>query len=200
MQNKQRHPLIEDILAVITASLFVSLGLYFLKYCSFLAGGTAGLALILNQVTDFSFGQVFFAINLPFYYLAWTRMGKRFTLNTFAAVAVVSLVTDYFHLLIHIDALNRYFAAVTGGFLIGMGMLILFRHGSSLGGLGIMAKFLQDGYGISAGKFQMSVDFAIVTIGYFLVPFDVLLLSILSVFSLNLVITLNHKPGRYQIT
>ena len=34
-------------------------------------------------------------MNLPFYALAWLRMGPRFTLNTFAAVATVSFMTDH---------------------------------------------------------------------------------------------------------
>jgi len=84
--------------------------------------------------------------------------------------------------------------------MMGSGILILFRHRSSLGGVGILALYLQERFGLSAGRFQMAVDVAIVGIGFFLVPLPVLACSIIGVLALNQVIALNHKPGRYQIT
>lgn len=200
MKPQNHHSIIEDLLALLTASLMVAFGIYLFKQSGFLTGGTAGIALILTQVTPFSFGQVFFTINLPFYYLAWTRMGKRFTLNTFISVTVVSLLSDNLHWFIKFSDLNPVYAAVFGGLLIGMGILIMFRHVSSLGGLGVLAKYVQDRFQVSAGKFQMSVDVSIVCIGFFLVTPVVLALSVLGAVVLNLVVAINHKPGRYQIT
>jgi len=185
---------------MVTASLLVALGIYFFKACGFLTGGTAGIALLLTHWVPFSFGQIFFVINLPFYYLAWTRMGKRFTINTFVSVSMVSVLTETLHLVISLESINPVFAAILGGFLIGMGILIMFRHVSSLGGLGVAAKYMQDRFSVSAGKFQMAVDITIVCIGFFSVSYDILALSILGAVALNLVIAINHKPGRYQIT
>jgi len=199
IQPKSYHSIREDLLALTMASLFVSMGLYFFKYCGFLTGGTAGIALMLQQLMPLSFGQLFFLVNLPFYYLAWTRMGKRFTFNTFTSVTIVSFCTDNLHYVFELQNINRYFAAVAGGLLIGMGILIMFRHVSSLGGLGVLSKYMQDRFGISAGKFQMSVDVCIVALGFFIVPFDLLLLSIVGAVSMNIVVAFGHKPGRYHI-
>ncbi len=200
MKPQTHHSIIEDIFAMFTASLLVSLGVYLFKLSGFLTGGTAGIALILTQLTPFSFGTIFFVINLPFYYLAWTRMGKRFTVNTFISVTIVSLFSDNLHRVIHIDFVHPAFAAILGGFLVGMGILIMFRHVSSLGGLGVLAKYVQDRFSFSAGKFQMAVDVSIVCIGFFLVSYEILAWSVLGAVALNLVVTINHKPGRYQIT
>jgi uncharacterized membrane-anchored protein YitT (DUF2179 family) len=199
VQPKTYHSIREDILALTMASLFVSLGIYFFKYCGFLTGGTAGVALMLQHIVSLSFGQLFFLVNLPFYYLAWTRMGKRFTLNTFASVTIVSFCTDNLHYVFELQNLNPYFAAIAGGLLIGMGILIMFRHVSSLGGLGVLSKYVQDRFGLNAGKFQMSVDVCIVALGFFLVPFYLLLLSIVGAISMNVVVAFGHKPGRYHI-
>lgn len=200
IKPKSHHSIIEDLLALTMASVFVSLGVYFFKYCGFLTGGITGIVLMLDQFVPLSFGQLFFLGNLPFYYLAWTRMGARFTLNSFATVTIVSFCTDRLHYVFELKSLNPYFAAIAGGLLVGMGILILYRHVSSLGGLGVLSKYVQDRFGISAGKFQMSVDIFILGFGFFLVPFDILLLSILGAISLSLVIAFGHKPGRYQIT
>jgi uncharacterized membrane-anchored protein YitT (DUF2179 family) len=200
LKQKHTHSKLEDMLALIVGAAFVSLGLMLFEFHGFLTGGTAGLALVMTKVTDIGFGLWFFVINLPFYWLAVRGLSWRFAVNTFISVASVSLMVEYLPMLIAIDALNSVFSAVMGGFLIGTGMLILFRHMSSLGGVGILAFYLQQRFGISAGRVQMGVDVCIVAIGFFLVSLPVLLLSILGALSLNLVIALNHKPGRYQIT
>jgi len=47
--------------------------------------------------------------------------------------------------------LNLVYAAVFGGFAMGVGLLILFRHRASLGGVNILALFLQERFGLRAG-------------------------------------------------
>jgi len=196
----RRHAPVEDLFALAAGSLFVSFGLFLLKEQALLTGGNAGLALVLSRVSGWSFGAIFFVVNLPFYWLALSRMGWRFTVNTLVSVTVVSLVTENLHRVVGIERLNPVFAAIMGGFMIGTGILILFRHHSSLGGVGILALYLQDRFGFSAGRFQMAVDVTIVGIGFFLVSMPLLAFSIIGVLALNQVIALNHRPGRYQIT
>ena len=188
------------MLALLVGSLFVAFGLLLFRDQGFLTGGTAGLALVLTRVTDLGFGLVFFLINLPFYWLGWQQLGTRFTVNTFVSVCAVSLLSEGLPWVIVLGEVNPIFAAIMGGFLIGTGMLIMFRHVSSLGGVGILALYLQNRFGINAGRVQMGVDLCIVVVGYFLVSLSILLLSVLGVLALNMVIALNHKPGRYQIT
>jgi uncharacterized membrane-anchored protein YitT (DUF2179 family) len=200
-KSTAKHTLVEDITAMITGSLFVVLGLVFFKAGGFLTGGIVGLSLVLSKLlTSVSFGQILFIINMPFYWLAFKRMGKRFTLNTFIGVATVSLLSDYSHLVIRLEHVEPVLAAVMGGFLVGMGMLVLFRHNASLGGLGILCLFLQERYGWNAGRLQMGFDACIVGVGFFLVSPWVLALSVLGAMSVNIIIAMNHKPGRYNIS
>ncbi|MGL5609230.1 MAG: YitT family protein, partial [Aeromonas veronii] len=145
------HPIYEDVLALLTAAGFVSLGIFLFHQVGLLTGGTAGLALLLQKVTGISFGLLFFGINLPFYALAWLRMGPRFTFNTFVSVAAVSYMTDHLNGVLQIGKIEPLYAALIGGTLIGMGLLIMFRHKSSLGGFNILALFIQDRFGIRAG-------------------------------------------------
>lgn len=194
-----RHSLFEDILALSSAALFVAFGIVLFKTHGILTGGTAGIALILSQLLAADFGLVFFLINLPFYYLAWIQMGYRFALNTFISVTIVSLLSENLHVVITFDQVDPFFAGVFGGLLIGMGMLIMFRHGSSLGGSGILAFYLQERFNIRAGKFQMVLDCIILVTSYFLVDLFLIFISITGAIMLNMVIAVNHKQGRYQI-
>ncbi|MCG9596102.1 YitT family protein [Vibrio sp. Isolate25] len=194
----KEHSLRENLLALILGSALVSLGVIFFNKVGLLTGGTAGLSIFLTKVSDFSFGQVFFVLNLPFYALSITRMGWRFTVNTFVAVSIVSLAVDHLHHVIEIARIEPVYAALLGGGLIGMGMLVIFRHKMSLGGFNILALFLQERFGIRAGKVQMALDCSIVVLSLFIVDISLILLSVVGAITTNLILAMNHKPGRYQ--
>ncbi|MFA0084737.1 YitT family protein [Vibrio sp. 10N.261.51.F12] len=192
------HSLRENLLALLLGSALVSLGVIFFNQVGLLTGGTAGLAIFITKVTALTFGQVFFAINLPFYLLSATRMGWPFTVNTFIAVSLVSFAVDHLHHVIELTHLDPLYAAMIGGGLIGMGMLVIFRHKMSLGGFNILALYLQDRFGIRAGKVQMALDCLIVILSLFIVDWTLIVLSILGAITTNLILAMNHKPGRYQ--
>ena len=183
-----RHPLWEDALALLTGTALVALGIAFYTHAGLLTGGTVGLAFLLKYLAGWSFGPAFFLLNLPFYALAIWRMGWKFTLRTVCAVALVSLFAE----------LNLVYAAVFGGFAMGVGLLILFRHRASLGGVNILALFLQERFGLRAGKVQMAIDALIVLAAVFVVAPERVLLSVLGAVALNLVLAINHRAGRYM--
>ena len=170
-----------------------------LRQSGALTGGTAGMAFLLHYVLHLSFGVAFFLINLPFYYLAIRRMGWRFTLKTFCAVALVSVFSDLHGHFIHIDRLDPFYATLFGNVIMGLGFIVLFRHKASLGGVNILALYLQDKSGIRAGKFQMVVDVIIVLASLFVVSIPMLVASIVGATILNLIIAMNHRPGRYAV-
>ncbi|PKH22307.1 hypothetical protein CIG19_13470 [Enterobacterales bacterium CwR94] len=192
------HSLIEDVLAIITGTLMVSFGVILLRQAGALTGGTAGIAFLLHYATSLTFGTAFFLLNLPFYWLAFKRMGLAFTVKTFCAVGLVSLFSDLHPLFIHIDTLNPLYATLFGSLILGVGFIVLFRHKASLGGINILALWLQDKYGIRAGKLQMAVDCAVVMASLFVVSLPVLLASIGGAVVMNLLIAMNHRPGRYD--
>ncbi|MCE1243164.1 YitT family protein [Oryzomicrobium sp.] len=192
-----RHSLAEDIQALLVGPLFVALSVVFFRHAGLLTGGTAGLAFLAHYASDWSFGVLFFVINLPFYFFAVRTLGWVFTVKTFAAVALLSLYSELLPHLIHFDRLDPLFAGIMGGFLTGIGLLILVRHKASLGGLGVLAIYLQETRGWRAGKVQMAADLAIVGAALLIRPVGLVGISVIGAMALNLVIAVNHKPGRY---
>lgn len=191
------HTPIEDILALLLGTLVVSFGAALLKQAGALTGGMAGLAFLIHYATGIRFGVAFFVVNLPFYYLAFRRMGKGFVIKTFCAVVLVSVFTELHSRFIDISHLNPLYAAVFANCVMGIGFIVLFRHKSSLGGSNILALYLQDRYKLSAGKFMMGVDVCIVVASLFVVSLQMLLVSVLGAIILNLIIAMNHRPNRY---
>ena len=155
------------------------------------------MAFLAHYAFGLSFGTVFFLINLPFYFLAWRKVGLAFTLKTFAAVALLSLYSEVLPRWIHIESIHPVFAAIIGGLLAGAGLLMLVRHRASLGGLGVMAIYLQKKRGWSAGTLQMIADGFIVCGALAIVDPLRVALSILGALVLNMVLAINHRPGRY---
>ena len=192
-----RHRPHEDIQALLTGTLFVALGVVMFGNTGLLTGGTAGVAFLIHYATGWNFGLVFFCINLPFYGLAWKRMGRAFTLKTFAAVGLLAGISNLLPLWITLGAIHPVFAAVAGGLLIGTGMLILFRHRASLGGFNVLALYLQEQWGWRAGLVQMALDCCIVVLAFVLTDWWHIGLSVLGAVVMNQTLAINHRTGRY---
>ncbi|WP_437880191.1 YitT family protein [Pseudomonas sp. LRF_L74] len=195
-----RHPLWEDALAMLCGTAMVALGIAFYGHAGLLTGGTVGLALLVKYSLGWPFGLAFFLLNLPFYALAIWRMGWAFTLRTVCAVGLVSLFAELTPRWVRFAELNLFYAATFGGFAMGLGLLMLFRHRASLGGVNILALYLQDRFGLRAGMVQMVADASIVTAAIFIVATDKVALSVLGAVALNLVLAINHRAGRYMGT
>ena len=192
-----RHSVLEDVLGMVTGTFTVSLGLFLLKASGAVTGGTAGLALLLSYMGGLPFGLLFFAVNIPFFALAVWKKGWDFTLRTMAAVALVAGLSDLHPIALGTLTLDPLYAALGGNLLAGVGLLILFRHKASLGGFNILALILQERLGWRAGYIQMALDTTVVLAALTVVAPASVLLSAVGAVVLNLVVALNHRPGRY---
>ena len=197
LPTAQQHSLLEDLQALFSATLMIALAINLYKTAGLLTGGTAGLGFLLSYASPISFGVGYFLINLPFYVLAFKRMGWAFTLRTLCAVSLVALLVELTNHWLQFSLLQPAYAAVLGGILMGVGMLMLFRHRASLGGVNLLVLYLQDRFGWRAGKVQMLIDCLILLAALAVVDVQAILLSVLGAVVLNLVLAFNHKAGRY---
>lgn len=191
------HSRLEDVMALLTGCTLAALGVFFLNQAHMVSGGTVGLALLLTQATSLPFAVWFVGINLPFLLLAQRRMGWRFTLRSCMAVGLVALLSQLLHRALYVAQVTPLCSASLGGLLIGIGLLILFRHQASLGGFNILALWFQQRFAIPAGKVQMVLDASIVVASLYWASAGLVVFSVLSVVLLNLVLVQNHRPGRY---
>ena len=195
--TSHRHHWLEDAQALLTGTLLFALAIVLFRQAGLLTGGTAGITFLAHYATGLSFGLLYFLINIPFYIFGLKALGKAFTLKTFCAVALLSVYTELVPQWISVSHIHPVFAAILGGLLAGAGLLMLIRHQASLGGLGVMAIYLQKARGWRAGNVQMVADGFIVAGALFIVDIEKVALSILGAFMLNLVLSINHRPGRY---
>jgi uncharacterized membrane-anchored protein YitT (DUF2179 family) len=195
--NAPRHSWLEDLQALVSGTLLVAFAIVLFREAGMLTGGTPGLAFLAYYASGMSFGMLYFLINIPFHILGLLALGRAFALKTFAAVLLLSLFTELLGQWIRIASIAPVFAAILGGLLAGAGLLMLIRHQASLGGIGVLAIYLQKTRGWRAGSLQMIADAFIVGAALLVVEPDRVALSILGVLALNMVLAVNHRPGRY---
>lgn len=193
----QTHSLLDDAQGFLFGTSMCAFALVVLRSLGFITGQTAGLAILISYLTDWSFGWVFFAINIPFYWFGWRRMGGRFVAKTFINVALISLFAEVFPLFISFENIHPLFGAIIFGFLTGSGLMAIFRHGGSLGGIGILALYLQDAIGWKAGWVQLGFDACLFSVAFFVLPLPLVLYSLVGAVVVNVVIAINHRRDRY---
>ncbi len=135
---------------------------------------------MISYLTEWSFSWVFWLINIPFYALAWFQMGREFTLKSIACVTILSLLMEIVPNWMQFSHLNPLFGIVAFGVLTGYGLLGTFRHKGSLGGLGVVALYAQDRFGIRAGIVQLGFDALLFGVAFFLFAPERVLYSLLA--------------------
>jgi len=192
------HTPAEDVLGVLTGTWLASLGLHLLHEAHAVTGGTAGLSLLLTYAFPVALPVMLILVNLPFFALAAWKKGWRFTFRSIVAVALLSAFTSLHAQMIPSPDLAPVYGILTGNLLAGVGILILFRHGSSLGGFSVLALIAQEQAGLRAGYVQMALDVLVVVAALLVVPWDNVALSALGAVVLNIVLAFNHRPERYR--
>ena len=175
-------------------------GVHMLTTAGLITGQTAGIAVIISYLTGYSFGLVFFVVNIPFYAVAWKRLGTAFTVKSLLSVSLLSVLTEVIPLGMVFSNLDPLLGAITFGALTGLGLLALFRHNGSLGGLGVIALLIQDTTGFRAGWVQLIFDGALFGLAFFLFDPVIVMYSLVGAVVLNLIITINHRRDRYIAT
>src|SRR5688572_20026315 len=121
--NPRPHTIFEDAFAILIATTIMAIGIALYTRATLITGSTAGLALLISYGTGIGFGVLFFCINLPFYLLAFLRMGLPFTLRTIVSVLLLSVLSSLVPQWMNVADINPIFAALAGGGMIGLGIL-----------------------------------------------------------------------------
>jgi uncharacterized membrane-anchored protein YitT (DUF2179 family) len=180
---------------ILFSCLCVAIGIQFLTNADLVIGGTAGLGMVMQQLTDVSFGVLFFSINLPFYFLAISQLGIVFTVRSFISVSIMSALSDTLALMFSFELPHPIMSAVLGGAMIGIGLIFLFREGSSLGGFNMLCIFLDKRFGINPGKTMFLTDMLIVASATIVFGIVQVLYSALAIFIMTGILGRYHKQA-----
>lgn len=200
MTSTPRHTRLEDAQGLLFGTAMCAFGLLVLTGAGLVTGQTAGLAVLISYATGWSFGAVFFVINIPFYILAWVRLGREFTIKTLLSVTLISVLSAVMGDLVTVIPQNPAIAAVLFGMITGAGLLAIFRHRASLGGVGIVAYDLQERFGWRAGLVQLGFDLVLFAVAFLILPLNLVVWSLLGAVVLNAILAINHRRDHYIAT
>lgn len=132
-----------DYLLMTVATAIYSAGVsLFLDPNSLAPGGVTGISVILNRLTGLETGTWILLLNIPILAVGMWKFGFRFILSTMYCTALTSLFTNVFSGL-GVVTEDLFLAAVAGGALIAVGMGLVFKAGSTTGGMDIIIKLLR---------------------------------------------------------
>ena len=121
-------------------------------------------------------------------------MGWSFTLRTFTAVSLLALLSELMRRWLDFTVVQPAMAAVLGGLLVGFGLIILFRHQASLGGINILAMYLERRFDIHAGKTTLACDILILALACLVFTPEQIAYALLAFLALSSVMGRYHRP------
>jgi len=151
-------------------------------------GGVIGISMMLSYITNWNLGLLIFCINIPFMIIAFKSLGKKFIINTFLAIAILSLATN---LVMNLKpaTCDLLLATVFGGILLGLGVGLILRNNASLDGTEMLSIVLSKKLKvISVGELLMGMNLFIYTAAGFLLGWDRALYSIMTYYIASKVI------------
>ncbi|GHV97576.1 membrane protein [Lactobacillus nasalidis] len=126
-------------------------------------GGLSGFTLIIRHFWGINPGISTFIINIPLIILGFKYMGKRAMLYTVWGTLCLSLFLNAWSLQSIIKQVplhhDPFLATVTAGCLSGLGLGLVFRFNGTTGGSDIVARVVQEKYGIAPSSGLLMLDF-----------------------------------------
>ena len=191
------HTILEDALALVVGCIFVATGLAILHAAGLVAGGMAGTALLVSQFVPFAPGLLLALLTAPFLLLGYFAIGPLFALRTVAASVLIAGLSIVVEDSVQLGVDSPLVASIAGGTLLGQGMLMLVRHGTGLGGFGVLAVWLLQKFGWPIGRTAIVVDVIVLGVSaIFLAPVP-LMWSALCAVIMGAIVYLWHRPGVY---
>ncbi len=181
--------MIKDITLVIVGSVILafSVSVFYIPF-DILSGGVAGVAISLQYVLNIDPMMIINFLIVSLFLLGVVFLGKGFALKTVISSVVYPIalnIIDMFNIVVDIDPM---LASVYGGIISGIGIGIVFRTGSSTGGMDIPPLILHKYTGIQVHTLVLIVDMITVILGMVTMGFEAVLIGFLSVYTCSFAI------------
>lgn len=155
----------------------------FLKPANLLGGGVAGMSVAINHLTGINVGIITFLINIPIFILGFIFLEKQFCItsliNMILFSTILGITQDIGNYIVINDIILQ---TVYGGILGGIGVGIVFKAKSSLGGTDIIAAILKIKKNIPMKDTGLAINFLVVCIGATLFSLNIGLYTLIGMF------------------
>ena len=155
----------------------------FLIPAGLLSGGLGGIGLMIEYLTGLPTGVSVFILNLPMMIVGAFFLNKKFMTYAFLSTFIYSFILIAMRKIpIDFKFDNNMLYAIFGGFINGLGMGILFKHGACQGGLDILATIFKTKLNVNIGSSLMAINAIIIGIASYIFSLERGLLTIVSMY------------------
>ena len=164
----------ETFLIILGTAIMASATSLFLLPNQLSSGGFSGIATIFYYLFNWKMGTVILLLNVPFFIIAFIRIGKQFVIKSIIGTAVLAFFIDFFDRFNHLTN-DRFLACIYGGILIGLGTSLILKASASTGGSDMVS------YIIKSFKSRLSTSNLIVIFDAIVIALNVICFSNLEV-------------------
>ena len=148
------------------------------------SGGFSGIATITYYLFNWKMGTVILLLNIPFFILAFIRIGKEFVFKSIVGTAFLSLFIDFFDKFKPLTN-DRFLASIYGGILIGLGTSLILKTSASTGGSDLVS-YIVKSFKPGLSTSNLIVIFDAIVIGLNVICFRKLEVGLYSAISIYL--------------
>ncbi len=155
---------LETIISVLLGNVFLAVAVAaFIVPHGIIMGGATGVALTINHYVNGNLSVVIFIVNMVLFVLGTFVLGKKFALTTLISTIVYPVFLSVVQAVPGITRLtqNVMLASLYGGALLGIGIGLVVRVGSSTGGTDILALVFHKWFHLAVAVFMYLVDFTV---------------------------------------
>jgi uncharacterized membrane-anchored protein YitT (DUF2179 family) len=151
----------------------------FLLSSRFIDGGVTGISMLVSDVLEFPLAVLLLVINLPFIFLGYRQIGRKFAIKSALAIGALSLCL--FLVKFPDVTPDKLLTAVFGGLFIGAGIGLAIRGGAVLDGTEIAALLIsRNSHLLRVGDVILILNIFIFLVAYFFLGIEPALYSILT--------------------
>ncbi len=182
---KIKNSIFKDFISYIIITIGVIIASYALEAIlipnTILDGGVTGISIIISKLTPLTVSHTVFILNIPFIYIGYKHLGKRFLIKTIYSMTMFTL---FLYLFSELEPVTDeiLLATVFGGFLLGLGCGIVIKMGSCLDGTESVSMVISKKLPVSVGQIVLIFNIIIFSVAGFIFGIDRALYSLLTYF------------------
>ncbi len=146
---------IKDVIMIAVGTGLYGWGLINVNIPNRLAeGGISGITLILKALFNWNPAYTTFILNIPLLFIGYRILGRRALIYTIWGITSLSIWLYIWQVFPTPPALNQdmLIAGLIAGIVAGAGLGIVFRFGGTSGGTDVVARIMEQKFGIQIGR------------------------------------------------
>lgn len=179
IKNKTTRNIVNFIMLTIGAIIAAFALELFLIPNTILDGGITGISIIIYKITNIPLSILVVFLNIPFFYVGYKNLGKKFLLRAVYSMLTFSLFLSFFEIFQPFTE-EILLATVFGGALLGLGVGVVIKCGGCNDGTESVAIVISKKTNLSVGQIVLIFNLIIYGVAGFIFGFDRAMYSLLT--------------------